>query len=88
MGIAVVTNDGFAAGALPDPESDFDQDWYYWTRRSLMDREGSQLNWEIDLHSMRRLRGGYKLVFISQTPTNENITELHANFRNLWSQEA
>ena len=90
VGVAVVSQDALAAGALPDPEGDFNQDWYYWTRRSiLVPALGGlfQLDWDFDIRSMRRLRGGYALVFISESPLNPQITDLEVSMRTLWSQE-
>ena len=90
IGVAVVSQDALAAGALPDPEGDFNQDWYYWTRRSLRivaTGGPAQVDWDLDIRSMRRLRGGYALVMISETPTNNVVTDLEISLRTLWSQE-
>jgi len=91
VGIAVVTRDAFAAGALPDPESDFHQDWLYWTRRMVdVPSTGCPqwLEWEADIRSGRRLRGGYALAMITENPANGSATQLEANMRLLWTQEA
>ena len=90
MGIAVVSEDALAATAVPDPASDFNQDWYYWTGRSIKVRapEGPQVvTWDADIRSMRRLRGGYRLVMVSETGANEDSLEIHTTMRLLWTQE-
>jgi len=87
IGIAVITADAFAAGATPDPEGDFDQDWFYWTRRAaFFEQNGSQQlwPWDVDIRSMRVLRGGYKLVMITENPTNGSVLNLHTSMRLLW----
>ena len=71
IGIAVVTMDAMAAGALPDPLGDFQQGWYYWTQRPmLVDAEAGlrTLDFDFDVRTMRKLRGGYRLALITETP--------------------
>ncbi len=91
FGIAVVSEDALAALALPDPESDFNQDWLYWTRRAVKHSSAGagaeQTSWDSDIRSMRRLRGGYRLVGIAETPMNALTIDLHISARFLWSQE-
>ena len=87
-GIFVCTADAFTAGAVPDPVSDFNQDWYYWTERTLF-RPSTQTDaidrWSVDIRSARRLRGGYKLVLASESPgANTFDTALWVTMRNLW----
>ncbi len=92
LGIVVVTEDGFLGGSVPDPESDFNQDWYYWTRRSLQHSSvgdgNAMVEWDFDIRSMRRLRGGYRLIGIVETPTQAVATVQMISLRALWSQEA
>ncbi len=89
IGLAVVTFDAFAAGALPDPESDFNFDWYYWTRR-LIKRETSTagnnelVSWDVDLKTGPRLKSEMRLVLISQNPAQELVLTLHTSARLLW----
>ena len=88
VGIYVVSHEGFDGGAVSDPEADFFQDWYYWTRRGVA-RTGNTVgitSWDADIRSMRKLRGGYKLAFIVSHPLNDVATELHTSMRLLWSQ--
>ena len=91
LGIAVVTLDAFTAGATPDPNGDFNQDWYYWTFRSHS-REvvtgGRQMQfWDIDLRSMRKLRGGYVLALVvNNGDGNSQASTLSIGMRNLWTQ--
>ena len=92
IGIVVVTRDAIAGLVLPDPESDFNQDWLYWTRRAIKVQAtngGDQLYiWDADIRSMRRLRGGYGLVMISENPVNNQGVLLASSMRCLWSQQA
>ncbi len=87
IGITVVTNDAFAALAVPDPLSDFAQDWYYWTARAMRLQLDAmtQISWDVDIRSARRLRGGFKLAIISQSPASNDVdTTLFITMRNLW----
>ncbi len=91
LGIAVVTQDGLAAGAVPDPFSDFNQDWYYWTMRTLQILSTTpsvvQVDWDFDIRSMRRLRGGYALAMMTESELDLNDFQVNISLRNLWSQE-
>ncbi len=88
VGFAVVTADAFAAGALPDPVADSNQDWLYWTRRSVQGitaiGQATPNRWEADIRSMRRLRGGYKLVMIIENQANQVASSLEVAVRTLW----
>ncbi len=91
MGVAVVTEDALAAAALPDPEFDFNHDWYYWTRR--MHKQNTLdsppiTSWDAIIRSKRRLRGGYRLVLITENPANPDPIEVMISMRNLWVQQA
>ncbi len=92
IGIAVVTEDALAAGSLPDPASDFNHDWYYWTFRThkwtTAASQPPQISWDADIRSMRRLRGGYRLVMISENDMQDNATILRTGMRLLWNQSA
>ena len=92
IGVGVVSLDALVAGAVPDPLSDFNQDWYYWTSRFLKHVTANQgppaQQWEIDIRSRRRLRGGYALMLAAETPIGGVDQELHIGMRNLWTQEA
>jgi len=90
VGIGVVTQDALAAGAVPDPASDFHQDWLYWTRRAfkLPTLGGPSITtWDIDIRSARRLRGGYALVMVTETLAQNTTSQLQVAMRTLWSQE-
>ena len=89
LGVAVVTKDAVEAGVLPDPVTDFSHGWYYWTGRNLnMDTDSpKQQNFDVDIRTMRRLRGGYRLVIISQTLGQEVATQLHLFMRTLWTTQ-
>ena len=90
IGICVVTEDALAAFALPDPGSDFNQDWYYWAARNTRATENDSLvSWDADIRSARRLRGGYRLVMIVEAPaSNVNDIAISPSMRNLWVQQA
>ena len=91
VGIAVVSLDALVAGAVPDPLSDFNQDWYYWTGRFFKHtatQQNPQLDWGTDIRSQRRLRGGYALMMAVETPAFAVAQEMHIGMRNLWTQEA
>ncbi len=90
-GIGVVTEDALAALAVPDPASDFNQDWYYWRAQTIKVQTtngGDQfVSWEADIRSQRRLRGGYRLILVVQAVTAPYQTRVHAGMRLLWSQQ-
>jgi len=90
VGVGVVTKDAVAAGALPDPLSDFEQSWYYWTGRQITTVVGStqEVAWDVDIRSMRKLRSGYRLVLVTQSAAEENAMELFASIRTLWSVQS
>ncbi len=87
MGICVVTNDAFAAAAVPDPLTDAQQSWYYWTQRvySAVNAAEARVSWDFDMRTMRKLRGGYKLIGVLQNPTNQSNQTVSLAFRNLWT---
>ena len=89
LGITVMTNDGFFALAPPDPLSDFQQDWYWWTFMSNMKETfSSEASYQevFDIRSARRLRGGFKLVLVTETSVGGHpvASELRVSMRNLW----
>jgi len=89
VGIAVVTADAFTAAALPDPESDFQQSWYYWNRWMVRINAAVtstvEAHFPVDIRTARRLRSGYKLVMINETPvTNTLSLQLAISMRLLW----
>ncbi len=86
IGIAVITNDAFAAGAVPDPLTDAQQSWYYWNHIIVVPVGGAPhvTVVDFDMRTMRKLRGGYKLVAVVQNGTNVIALTVFATFRNLW----
>jgi len=91
VGIAVITEDAFTASALPDPEVDFNQDWYYWTRRQMIPtttETNGMVTWDVDIRTRRKLRGGYVLAMVVQTSTQEVALDLDVSMRLLWNQTA
>jgi len=88
VGIAVVTKDALAAGALPDPLSDLEQDWYYWhSWEGLLGFSDGQHQENFDIRTARKLREGYRLAFMMQSFTQELEGEIQVNLRTLWTLE-
>ena len=88
VGIQVVTNDAFlnVQPVISDPLSDFQQSWYYWTERThFLTPENPSYEWEVEIHSMRKLRGGYKLIMTTENPITELAHLLSATLRLLWT---
>ena len=91
FGIYVAGHEGFDQLAVNDPEGDFFQGWLYWTRRSINpSTTGSsrKVSWDADIRSMRRLRGGYKLVAVTSHPVQAISLSLDWSARFLWSVQA
>ncbi len=90
IGICVVTLDAFTAGAVPDPSSDFNQDWLYWTSRSIMrpaTQNSAYVTWEADIRSARKLRGGYVLALVVDNGDGNDVSfDVGLSMRLLWSQ--
>jgi len=86
FGISVMTNDAFAAGALPDPLSDFQQSWYYWTAfAGVFNTNFNVYERSADIRTQRVLRQGFKLVGVSQSlAANDLDTSFRITMRNLW----
>ncbi len=86
-GVAVVNRDAAAAAvALPDPASDFQQSWYYWTARGMPGDTGNRTqSWDFDIRTKRRLRSGYDLIFVVENLSNELPIAVQISFRNLWT---
>jgi len=89
LGIYVAGHEELAQTALNDPTADANQDWYYWTLRSLypLAVSSNQVQWEVDLKTMRRLRTGYKLLMVVNNPINTVASELNLAARLLWKQQ-
>ena len=86
VGVAVVTQDAVAAGfiAMPNPLTDVEQDWYLWWYGNLGVSDHTVLFLDRDIRSARRLRGGYRLVLITETEVTELSTEISVMARTLW----
>jgi len=88
IGIAVVTKDAVSGPQFPDPLTDSDYGWYYWTNRVIDALTGigpAQLDWEIDIRTARTIREGMRLVVISESKSSNNAKALHMAFRALWT---
>ena len=89
VGVVVVAEDAISGLVTPDPASDFNQDWYYWTSRPLkVVAQGglAQISWDVDIRTQRRLRGGYGLILVTQSLIQSDATDLAISMRCLWSQ--
>ena len=93
-GIAVITKDALAAGAVPDPLATLDQnqDWYFWkTYKQTLGPAGTDnglIVTDINIRSARRLRGGYRLAFIMEKAITELGMHFHVELRMLWKLNA
>ncbi len=86
LGISVVTNDAFAAPVIPDPLSDFQQGWYYWTERTgFLTPEFPSYHWDAEIRSMRKLRSGFKLILTTENPITELAHLVSITARTLWT---
>ena len=86
VGVAVVTQDANFAGAVPDPLIDVLQDWYYWHAwNGLLSEATPNYQWSFDIRTARKLREGYRLVWVSQVFAEEIGSELKVNLRTLWT---
>ena len=85
IGVAVITQDALAAGAVPDPQVDLNQDWYYWDSwEGVLINEGQhQVNF--DIRTARKLREGYRLVMVMQSFIQELAGFIRVDMRNLWT---
>ena len=88
VGVVVVSLDA-SQGVVPDPLTDAEQDWYYWRSGIVFaanTASASRLTtWQFDIRTSRRLRGGYRLVAISENDENPQSTSVHWNVRGLWT---
>ena len=87
IGVSIVTADalGEGSGAMPDPLTDLTHDWYYWHGWEGMLGLEAQHNQVFDIRSSRRLREGFRLVWISQNFSQEVVGKLRVHLRTLWS---
>ncbi len=96
-GITVMTADAAVAALTPDPSSDFDQDWYFWQGQAFhLHQAGALASTDsmveiakIDIHTARRLRGGFRLVMIIEKGVTVEVAwNLTVGLRALWSLQA
>ena len=88
IGITIVTEDALDPIAqIPDPLFDAEQSWYYWANReySAPAGAGTMSQWDADIRSMRKLRGGFRIIAISETPPTTFPTNVTISMRALWS---
>jgi len=87
LGVTVLGHEGFAQLAFPTPFTGDNQvGWHYWTSRFFRPHSTAPLPvlWDADIRTQRLLRGGYKLVLISENPAQDIATDLDVSLRSLW----
>ncbi len=86
VGVSVVTIDALSAGATPDPLTDVTQDWYFWDSwLGKLNAVGtSTYTKSFDIRSSRRLREGFRLVWVTENPAIEIAGLLSMSLRTLW----
>jgi len=96
LGIYVLTQEAITATTILGPldvGQDI-QDWYYWTARTTFRDAGTgdgnaQVNWEVDIKTQRRLRGGYGMVVVAAADTDNTVSMLLTlGIRSLWAKTA
>ena len=92
VGICVITKDALLGSVTPDPintSTDQNQDWYFWaTAERTLGPAGTDnglIRFPIDIRSMRRLRGGYRLALVTQKDLTELGITVNVSMRLLWS---
>jgi len=93
VGILVSTTAGFVGGSVPNPATAFSQDWYYWFHKDShlpgnTAEAMNQLEVEWDIHTMRRLREGYRLLIVVQKSVTNAVINVSFGMRNLWTMQA
>jgi len=93
IGIVVVTADALAAGAVPDPVSDFTTDWYFWKHldQHLPSNNAESFNQgviEWDIRTARKLRGGYRLALVIDKGASIFVLNFSFGMRGLWTIKA
>ena len=75
IGLGIASTDAVTAGAgsLPDPSGEGDFPWLYWKRHAFFMADGAvaprianALRMEFDVRSMRRIRPGQSLFWVSE----------------------
>jgi len=87
FGITVLTRDAMDAGITPDPTSDRDQSWYYWTKVAPAGNApagGPPITREWDIHTQRVLRSGWTMAIIFDKLATELALDVEFWVRNLW----
>ena len=93
LGVYVLTQEGIQQASIEDPLGldGSRQDWYYWTSKATFresEASPSNIHWEADIRTSRRLRSGYGLVMAARADT-PNVVDmlLTASIRSLWAIE-
>ena len=89
VGMYVSTKTALDNLSFVDPlvGTSLNQDWYYWSARSLLKNDFAQegKDWDIDIRSSRKLRNGYRLLIVAVADVaNTDPLILTVGMRNLW----
>jgi len=76
---------------VPDPLGDQTQAWYYWRSQQFINvantPQTSALMWEFDIRTSRRVRGGFRLAWVSESLGGAGVYSgliLSVSIRTLW----
>ena len=86
IGLTMLNDDGFAAGAVPDPGDSSDQPGWYWRAQSVIRGNESNVlesqHIEKDLRAMRKFRGQEDQLVLIIEPVGAAV-DIDALFRTL-----
>jgi len=90
LGVYVGNHEAILGNVFNDPNSDPEQDWYYWTSRSMILDANEVVSrgivWDVDIRTARRIRAGYDLTLVmAARSTNLNTVSMSISMRNLWA---
>jgi len=87
LGVTLVSADALAAGAVPDPQTDLQQSWYYWTRiraQMAIDDNNISLSREFDIRTSRRIRSDQRLILVFEAGALAGTIGVSVSARLLW----
>jgi len=90
FGISLYSHEALTGPSLNDPNSDPEQDWYYWASRTV-ERDSNNIiksvSWDADIRSKRRVRGGQALIMVgaARSTNTVNLT-VNVAMRLLWTR--
>ncbi len=86
-GITVMSLDGFSGGNVPDPLTDTDQSWWYWTRMTpgLVSVDQGSDPVKFDIRTARNIRRGFRLILVFEAGVNPGSITFDLSARILWT---